>query len=69
MKGRCGAGADQSVCGGNTRIRALQISGDPWQEDPACYLSNAEIGIGEDAERLSLTPFRGKSHDPVHRFA
>lgn len=69
LKGRCGACAYKTVCGGNTRIRALQISGDPWQEDPACYLSNAEIGIGEDAERLSLTPFRGKSHDPVHRFA
>ncbi|OYX44491.1 MAG: heme d1 biosynthesis radical SAM protein NirJ [Rhodobacterales bacterium 32-67-9] len=67
LKGRCGACAFQSVCGGNTRIRALQVTGDPWAEDPACYLSNAEIGI-EDAERLTVTPFRGKSHDPAHRF-
>lgn len=67
LKGRCGACAFKSVCGGNTRIRALQVTGDPWAEDPACYLSNAEIGI-EDAERLTVTPFRGKSHDPAHRF-
>lgn len=67
LKGRCGACAFKDICGGNTRIRALQVTGDPWAEDPACYLSNAEIGI-EDADRLTVTPFRGKSHDPAHRF-
>jgi heme d1 biosynthesis radical SAM protein NirJ len=67
LKGRCGACAALRVCGGNTRIRALQLSGDPWAEDPACYLSNAEIGVDE-APRLAVTPFRGKSHDPAHRF-
>ena len=67
LKGRCGACPYKAVCGGNTRIRALQITGDPWAEDPACYMSNAELGIG-DAERLTVTPFRGKSHDPDHRF-
>ncbi|EEW26934.1 heme d1 biosynthesis radical SAM protein NirJ [Rhodobacter ferrooxidans] len=67
LKGRCGACAFQAVCGGNTRIRALQVTGDPWAEDPACYLSNAEIGLAE-ADRLTVTPFRGKSHDPAHMF-
>jgi len=67
LKGRCGICNLRDVCGGNTRIRALQLTGDPWAEDPACYLSNAEIGIG-DGERLSVTPFKGKSHDPAHRF-
>lgn len=67
LKGRCGACAFKAVCGGNTRIRALQVTGDPWAEDPACYLSNAEIGV-EDADRLTVTPFRGKSHDPAHQF-
>ncbi|MCB2152676.1 MAG: heme d1 biosynthesis radical SAM protein NirJ, partial [Rhodobacteraceae bacterium] len=67
LRGRCGACAFQSVCGGNTRIRALQVTGDPWAEDPACYLSNEEIGV-EEADRLTVTPFRGKSHDPAHRF-
>ena len=67
LKGRCGACAFKDICGGNTRIRALQVTGDPWAEDPACYLSNAEIGV-EEADRLSVSPFRGKSHDPAHRF-
>jgi len=67
LKGRCGACAYQDVCGGNTRIRALQLTGDPWAEDPACYMSDAEIGADSE-ERLTVTPFRGKSHDPVHRF-
>ncbi|WP_243613335.1 heme d1 biosynthesis radical SAM protein NirJ [Shimia aestuarii] len=67
LKGRCGACAFKDVCGGNTRIRALQITGDPWAEDPACYLSNAEIGIDE-SDRLNVTPFRGKSRDPEHVF-
>jgi len=68
LKGRCGACAYQTVCGGNTRIRALQVTGDPWEEDPACYLTAAEIGLTSDAGRLTTTPFRGKSHDPAHRF-
>jgi heme d1 biosynthesis radical SAM protein NirJ len=70
LKGRCGACAHRDVCGGNTRIRALQLTGDPWAEDPACYLSETEIGHDEpDSERLVVTPFRGKRHDPAHRFA
>ena len=68
LKGRCGACAYRAVCGGNTRIRALQLTGDPWAEDPACYLDAAEIGIEAEAPRLAVTPFRGKSHDPAHRF-
>jgi heme d1 biosynthesis radical SAM protein NirJ len=67
LKGRCGACRLKQVCGGNTRIRALQVSGDPWAEDPACYLNDDEIGV-ESGERLMTTPFRGKSHDPAHKF-
>lgn len=68
LKGRCGACAYKDICGGNTRIRALQVSGDPWAEDPACYLSAAEIGLQIEGERLTVTPFKGKSHDPAHQF-
>ena len=68
LKGRCGACRLRDICGGNTRIRALQLTGDPWAEDPACYLSNKEIGVDDAAERLEIAPFRGKRHDPVHRF-
>ncbi len=71
LKGRCGACAYKAVCGGNTRIRALQLTGDPWQADPACYLGNAEIGLDEASDvdaRAEVTPFRGQSHDPSHRY-
>ena len=42
--GRCGACTHFDICGGNTRVRAQQTTGDPWAEDPGCYLSDAEIG-------------------------
>jgi heme d1 biosynthesis radical SAM protein NirJ len=61
IKGRCGACRFFDVCGGNTRVRALQLAGDPWAEDPACYLSDAEIGVAP-APRLSVVPYRGKGH-------
>jgi radical SAM protein with 4Fe4S-binding SPASM domain len=58
VKGRCGACAYFDICGGNTRVRAQQLTGDPWQEDPACYLSDEEIGLAEPAVRLTTTPYR-----------
>ena len=45
--GRCGKCRYFNICGGNTRVRAWQVSGDPWAEDPACYLDDEEIGIGD----------------------
>ena len=45
LKGRCGACRYVDICGGNTRVRAHQLTGDPWAQDPACYLSDAEIGV------------------------
>lgn len=47
--GRCGACRHFDICGGNTRVRAWQVSGDPWAEDPACYLDDEEIGIAVEA--------------------
>jgi radical SAM protein with 4Fe4S-binding SPASM domain len=43
VKGRCGTCAYLDICNGNTRVRAMKVSGDPWAEDPACYLDDAEI--------------------------
>jgi heme d1 biosynthesis radical SAM protein NirJ len=43
IKGRCSGCAYFDICGGNTRIRALKTTGDPWAEDPACYLADEEI--------------------------
>jgi heme d1 biosynthesis radical SAM protein NirJ len=57
VKGRCGACRYFDICGGNTRVRAQQLTGDPWQEDPACYLDDEEIGVEPGAERIKLTPW------------
>ncbi|RME94652.1 MAG: heme d1 biosynthesis radical SAM protein NirJ, partial [Alphaproteobacteria bacterium] len=54
ISGRCGACRHFDICGGNTRVRALQLTGDPWAEDPACYLSDAEIGLSGPSERLTV---------------
>ena len=61
LKGRCGQCQYFDICGGNTRVRAQQLTGDPWAEDPACYLSDEEIGITTGTERLTLTPYRRSS--------
>lgn len=57
LKGRCAQCKHLAVCGGNTRVRAWQLSGDPWQEDPACYLTDEEIGYAGLHERLQLYPY------------
>ncbi len=43
LKGRCASCAYQSICNGNTRVRAYQLYQDPWQQDPGCYLTEKEI--------------------------
>jgi heme d1 biosynthesis radical SAM protein NirJ len=60
LKGRCGACRYFDICGGNTRIRALQLTGDPWQEDPACYLSDSEIGVSGEQQRVALRPYSSR---------
>jgi len=45
LKGRCGACKWVDICNGNFRVRAQAVHGDPWQEDPACYLTDEEIGL------------------------
>jgi len=55
--GRCGECAYFDICGGNTRVRAHQLTGDPWAEDPACYLTDEEIGLRHPHERVTLTPY------------
>jgi heme d1 biosynthesis radical SAM protein NirJ len=60
--GRCGECRYFDICGGNTRVRALQLTGDPWAEDPACYLTDDEIGANGQGKRLEVTAFRGARH-------
>ncbi|MEF2964812.1 radical SAM protein [Paenibacillus sp. M1] len=45
LKGRCGECGWLDICNGNFRARAASVSGDVWDADPACYLSDREIGI------------------------
>jgi 12,18-didecarboxysiroheme deacetylase len=45
VKGRCGACQYLDLCGGNFRVRAEAVAGDVWEADPACYLSDKEIGL------------------------
>ncbi len=40
-------------------LRAMQLTNDPWAEDPACYLTDVEIGLEKAQPRLQVTPFRG----------
>ncbi len=65
--GRCGECQHFDICGGNTRVRALQLTGDPWAEDPSCYLSDEEIGVSQSSPRVAVTPFRGVKHELPHR--
>ena len=46
VTGRCRACAFLDACGGNLRARAEAATGDPWGEDPACYLTDEEIRPG-----------------------
>lgn len=45
LKGRCARCRFLDLCNGNLRVRAEAVYGDVWAEDPACYLSDEEIGL------------------------
>ncbi|MDO8578658.1 MAG: radical SAM protein [Dehalococcoidales bacterium] len=44
LKGRCSRCKYLSLCNGNLRVRA-EARGDLWGDDPACYLTDEEIGL------------------------
>lgn len=45
LHGRCASCRFLDICNGNFRVRAKAVYGDVWAPDPACYLSDEEIGI------------------------
>ncbi len=45
LKGRCARCQYLDLCNGNLRVRAVTSFGDVWAEDPACYLTDEEIGL------------------------
>ena len=44
IRGRCRSCKYFDACGGALRVRADLVYGDPWAPDPACYLTDEEIG-------------------------
>ncbi len=68
LKGRCRVCPYQSICNGNTRTRAFQVSDDPWWQDPGCYLSDHELGI-EPVNYLQDKPEPGRYQRRVVRHA
>jgi heme d1 biosynthesis radical SAM protein NirJ len=57
VTGRCGTCRHLAICNGNTRVRAQQLTGDAWAEDPGCYLSDEEIGVSGQGPRLAVSPW------------
>jgi Fe-coproporphyrin III synthase len=47
VKGRCAQCRWLDICAGNFRVRAEAVYGDVWAPDPACYLTDQEIGLHE----------------------
>ncbi len=45
VKGRCGQCTWLDICAGNFRVRAEAVTDDLWAPDPACYLTDSEIGL------------------------
>jgi len=45
VTGRCAKCQFLEVCAGNFRVRAEAVTGDVWAPDPACYLTDKEIGL------------------------
>lgn len=43
LQGRCAGCRFLSICGGGFRVRAVQVHGNLWAPDPACYLTEEEI--------------------------
>ena len=52
LEGRCKNCRFKTICGGALRARAETVTGNPWDPDPGCYLTDDEI-CGEPIE-LSL---------------
>ncbi len=51
LKGRCSQCRFLENCNGNFRTRAEAVTGDIWESDPSCYLTDEEIGIAGGADK------------------
>jgi heme d1 biosynthesis radical SAM protein NirJ len=55
LEGRCGRCPQRDICNGNTRVRAWRTTGNWWAEDPACYLTDAALGLAAVAPHARPT--------------
>jgi radical SAM protein with 4Fe4S-binding SPASM domain len=60
VQGRCAGCKHLAICNGNTRVRAQQVTGNAWAEDPGCYLTDDEIGVTSGEARVTTTPFSSR---------
>lgn len=63
IKGRCRLCKFFDGCGGSLRVRADLYFNDPWAPEPACYLTDDEIGL--DAEKQAQLERTGELFDIV----
>lgn len=56
LEGRCATCHYREICNGNTRVRAQQTCGNPWAEDPGCYLHDEEIAPQLAAPMRQVAP-------------
>ena len=58
LKGRCTVCKWLNACGGSMRVRAAAVFEDPFAPDPACYLTDEEIGL--TPEKLEALKAKGE---------
>ncbi|MFH1069122.1 MAG: SPASM domain-containing protein, partial [Candidatus Glassbacteria bacterium] len=51
IKGRCRLCKYFKLCGGSMRVRSQRVYDDPFGPDPACYLTDEEIGLDEEKKK------------------
>lgn len=60
VKGRCATCRWLDICNANFRVRAEAATGDLWASDPACYLTDEEIGWDDPEERAEAMKMRAE---------
>ncbi|MFW2330813.1 MAG: radical SAM protein [Nitrospinota bacterium] len=63
LKGKCSICKYLPMCGGALRVRADAVYNDPAAPDPACYLSDEECGITDNARNELIA--KGEWFEPL----
>jgi len=65
LKGRCAVCKWLNACGGSMRVRGNAVFDDPFAPDPACYMTDEEIGL--TPEKLADLKAKGEEYPvPEH---